>query len=48
MLQSSPICLAVRADAVTSVQMLKAVSKKGTYTGYLADLCCGHEVVRLG
>lgn len=47
-LQSSLICLSLCANAVTSAQMLKAVGKQGTYTGYLAGLCCGHEVVRLG
>jgi len=47
-LHSSLICLALPADAITPVQMLKAVSKEGMHTGYLAGLCSGHEVVRSG
>ena len=47
-LQSSLISLVLRAGAVTSVQKLKAVSRQGMYAEYLGDLCCGHEVVRLG
>lgn len=44
----SVICLALCADAVTSVQMLKAVSKQGMCTECLAGLCCGHEAVGSG
>lgn len=47
-LQSLLTSLTLHADAVTSVQKLKAISGKGMCTRHQSGLCCELEVIRLG